>query len=273
MRVIWLAAAGAAGLWLIYLFLVAPKWRGKRKRMQALLGRAYAHRGLHGGEVPENSLTAFRLAAEKGYGIELDVHMTADGSLAVHHDDSLLRMCGVDRLIRETPMKEISALRLKDSNETVPTLEGALAVIGGRVPLIVELKSSPDRKSLAEKVSRVMRNYPGIWCMESFDPRLVMWFRRHDRQVPRGQLACDLARLPGNQRKGFQYWAAARLLMNFLSRPDFVAYGFESDRNLSFRMMRALFHPVLAAWTVRSQADFDRLKARYDLQIFESFLP
>ncbi len=273
MRVIGLAAAAGAGLALIYLFLTAPKWRDKRKRMEKMLGCAYAHRGLHGDTAPENSLAAFRAAVEKGYGIELDVHLSRDGHLIVHHDDSLLRMCGVDLPIQEATLEEIKQLFLSDSHERVPTLEEALDVIQGKVPLIVELKSASSRKRLAEKVSRAMGDYPGVWCMESFDPRLVLWFRRHARQVPRGQLAYDPAKIPQDQRRGFRYWAAARLLMNCLSRPDFVAYGYESDRNLSFRLMRALFHPVLAAWTVRSQEDFNKLKGRYDLQIFESFLP
>lgn len=269
----WLIAAAAAGAALLYGFLVAPRWRQKRRRMEKLLGRAYAHRGLHGEGAPENSLAAFRRAAEQGYGIELDVHLTRDGALAVHHDDTLLRLCGVDRAIGDMTMDEIRPLRLAGSEETVPTLEEALEVIAGRAPLIVEMKTGRDRALLAKTVSRAMRDYPNAWCVESFDPRLLLWFRRHDRQVPRGQLAYDPAQIPEDDRHGARYWIGARLLLNCLSRPDFVAYGYESDRNLSFRLMRALFRPVLAAWTVRSQEESEKLKGKYDLQIFESFLP
>ena len=75
------------------------------------------------------------------------------------------------------------------------------------------------------------------------------------------------------EKRGALVRLGAHLLMNCLSRPDFVAYDHETDRNFSFRMMRCLFHPPLAAWTVRSEARAAALKGRYDVQIFEGFLP
>ncbi len=265
----WVLGAGAA-LVLLYLFFIAPAIR--RKSPPAWFRGYFAHRGLHGGSVPENSLQAFRLAAEKGYGIELDVQLTRDGRLAVHHDPSLLRTCGQDRLISRMTLREIQSFPLGNTGGTVPSLEEALSAVDGRVPLIVEIKTAGARNAeLAQKADRLLRAYGGPYCVESFDPRVLRWFRKHAPEVFRGQLAFDPA--ARREKRGALVRLGAHLLMNCLSRPDFVAYDHETDRNFSFRMMRCLFHPPLAAWTVRSEARAAALKGRYDVQIFEGFLP
>ena len=259
---------------LVYLFLIAPKVLHRKARTRLLRGVPYAHRGLHGKGIPENSLTAFQRAVDRGYGIELDVHLTRDGQLVVHHDDSLSRMCHVNRNIESMTLDEILDCRLWGTDEKIPTLDQALNVVQGRVPLIVEMKSAGEgSKALPEALYRRMRQYDGDWCVESFDPRLIRWFKRYAPSVIRGQLAYDPSKVPQDQHRGLLYWMGARLLMNCISRPDFVAYGYETEGNLSFRVMRMLFQPVLAAWTVRSRKDFERLKDQYDLQIFESFEP
>lgn len=269
---LWIAAALAA-LAGVALFLAAPASR-RKKDARALGGWAYAHRGLHGDGVPENSLPAFARAAEAGYGVELDVRMTRDGRLAVLHDDSLLRLCGVDRALEDLTLAEARTLSLSGTEERIPSLEESLLRVGGRTPLIIEMKSAPStRKKLPAALARAMAGYEGRWCVESFDPRMLLWFRRHAPGVLRGQLAFDPRRDPTENRRGVRYWLAARLLMNFLSRPDFISYGYESAGNAFFRMTRALFHPVLAAWTVRSREDFIKLKKTYDIQIFEAFIP
>lgn len=257
----------------LYLFLIAPRFPRRKQWPADFFRYDYAHRGLHGSGVPENSLVAFALAAEKGYGIELDVHLTLDGELVVHHDASLLRTCGVDRRISDMTMGEIRQCSLGDSSEHVPSFQEALDCVHGRVPLIVELKTAEKRNAeLAQKVFEQLTKAGGDWVVESFDPRLMRWFRRHAPQVIRGQLAFD-PRLGGPTGSGFGYWCLANLLMNCISRPDFVAYCHETDRNLSFSLVRTVFRPVLAAWTVQSQETCQRLRGRYDLQIFEGFEP
>lgn len=271
---IWLIAACALGLPLVFGFLTAPNLRDRRRRAGKLAGWHYAHRGLHGEGIPENSLSAFRRAADAGYGVELDVRLTRDGRLVILHDETLLRMAGIDRAVEDMTAGEIAACRLKGTEEGIPTLEDALRSIAGKAPLIVELKSHPRTwRALPEKALRALKDYGGVFAVESFDPRMLRYLRRNAPSVIRGQLACDVRKMPEKEKGGFLYWACARLLMNFLSRPDFIAYGYQSEGNLSFRMMRALFRPALAAWTVRSGEDSERLRDRYDLQIFESFRP
>ena len=123
----------------LYLFLIAPA--SKRPDDRALRGWLYAHRGLHDGnrDVPENSLEAFRRAAEAGYGVELDVQLTRDGMLVVHHDASLKRVCGVDKAIGSLSYDELCKIPLPDGSR-VPLFSEVLALVDGRVPMIVEVK-------------------------------------------------------------------------------------------------------------------------------------
>lgn len=262
---------GLAALAGLYLFLIAP--RTFRRRPPPVWFRGLvAHRGLHGKDAPENSLKAFQLAAAHGFGVELDVRLTRDGQLAVHHDDSLLRTCGVDRAIADMPLREIQTYPLMGTSQFIPGFEEVLREIGGRVPMIVELKTAGKRNSeLAERVYRLVKPFAGTVCVESFDPRLVRWFRKHAPEMFRGQLAFDPVKK--GEKRGLRYQIGAHLLLNFLSRPDFVAYDHETDRNLSFRLMRTLFHPPVAAWTVRSEDTSNSLLKCYDVQIFEGFLP
>ena len=267
----WLIAIG-----LVYLFLIAPNILHRKLRRKELLGWYYAHRGLHDDNhlVPENSLPAFQKAVDKGFSIELDVHLTKDQQLVVHHDNSLKRLCGDSRLISETTLSEIQHLELGQSGESVPTLDQVLALVDGRVPLIIELKSDKQGDTaLATLLNARMQTYGGVYCVESFDPLLMRWYKKHAPKVVRGQLAVDPRYTKKGKYADVKQFCAAYLLGNFLSRPDFVAYGYKTDRNLSFRVLRSLFRPMLAAWTVRSKEDSEKLERAYDLQIFEAFEP
>ena len=270
---LWLLVALAAVI-ALYLFLIAPNPRRRLCPAKMSLMN-FAHRGLHDDNhvIPENSLSAFRLAVEKGYGIEFDVHLTKDQALVVHHDDSLLRLCGADVRISGTTLEELAGYRLGDTDEIIPTLDQVLETVNGQVPLLIELKSDKfGDTTLAARLYERMQSYQGIWWAESFDPLMMRWFKKHAPGVIRGQLAVDQTRQKGKKPSLIEK-LAGHLLFHFLSRPDFVAYGYETDSNFSFRVMRALFRPALAAWTVRSKKEFDRLQGKYAVQIFEAFRP
>lgn len=102
-----------------------------------------AHRGLHaaGKGVPENSLPAFRAAAEAGYAIELDVHRASDGTLVVFHDHDLRRMTGARGTVERMDFRSLRRLRLGGTACTIPLLREVLECVGGRVPLLIELKN------------------------------------------------------------------------------------------------------------------------------------
>ena len=256
---------------LVYPLLIAPG-RHAGKNTAPLLNRDYAHRGLWNAQRPENSLTAFAAARDAGYGIELDVHLTADGHLVVHHDDSLKRMCGKDITIGASTVKEVCACRLKDTDERVPTFDEVLDVVGGKIPMIVELKTENNVAALCQAVHERMQRYDGVWCMESFDPRAVAWFRRNAPYIIRGQLANGGPILKAKPGKRLELFLLKSQLGNFIGRPDFIAYQAATDNNLPMALVR-LMKPLLVCWTIRSQEMMDRQRSRYDIQIFEGFIP
>lgn len=254
----------------LYLFLIAP---GRdRPDASALMGWLYAHRGLHGGDVPENSLAAFSRAVEAGYGIELDVQLTRDGSLVVHHDASLKRVCGADLRICDITCEELCRHPLPDGSR-VPLFSEVLSLVDGRVPLIVEVKHHGGAARNAAAALEHLRAYGGPYCVESFHPLAMRYFRLHAPGVVRGQLAMGGAYRPG-EAGAAAHFMLKHLLVNSLSRPHFIAYSYPEDRTPAMWLMRRCFRPLLAAWTLRSQEALDGALARgYHLPIFEGFAP
>lgn len=249
-----------------YGFLAWP--RGRRRALGGLEGHDYAHRGLWNGDRPENSLPAFRAAAEAGLGIELDVRLTADGQPVVFHDGTLSRMCGDERAVAECTLAELKTMRLAGTDCAIPTLGEVLTEVAGRAPILVEIK--PDRRvaEVCAKTCQAMQASGAVWCMESFHPLAVRWFRRNAPGVLRGQLAYGR----GGRKITPANLLVGTLAQNVLGRPDFIAYEAATDRNPAMGLMR-LIRPHLVCWTIRSQAEMDRQRARYDLQIFEGFTP
>lgn len=256
-------------LFALYLFLIFPNL--PKRDIKHLQGYDYAHRGLWNDVLPENSMAAFRNAVAHGFGMEMDVHLTRDDQLVIFHDDSLKRMCGVDKAICDCTLAELRQYRLKGTDEGIPTFDEFLNMVDGRVPLIIEIKPDKRINELCQQVHARLQSYQGPYCIESFHPLAVQWFRKHAPEVIRGQLANGLYGVPAKKRTWLGRGLAS-LIQNVLDRPDFVAYDHSTDRNLPMILMRIL-KPHLVAWTVRSQHDMDVLRHRYDLQIFEGFLP
>jgi glycerophosphoryl diester phosphodiesterase len=257
-----LAAAGVTA------YLIAPG-KATKEQKAPFLGANIAHRGLHRADrsVPENSLSAFTAAVERGYGVELDVHLTADGRLAVFHDDGLLRMCGVPEKLEDLTYAELRKLRLAGQDEHIPLLGEVLSTVGGRTPIILELKRGHDNRTLCERVYELIRPYSGDLCVESFDPRIVRWFRRHAPEVLRGQLSGP-AQSYGRDVARPTAFVLSRLLTNFLGRPQFIAYRICRRKPLTVRLCEAM-GAMRVAWTSHSRAS----ETENDTVIFEHYLP
>lgn len=261
-----------AFLVLLYIFLVAPSGR-RKKTAEFFAGKsAFAHRGLHGGDVPENSLMAFELACREGYGIELDVHVTADGELAVFHDDTLARVCGVEGKTESKTLAELRALSLNGTSQHIPSFREVLDLVNGRVPLVVEIKGSKiNDMTVCKLTAEMLDGYSGEYCIEAFNPMYVRWWKKNRRHVVRGQLGCKMTKESSGMGEPVNF-VLTNMLLGFLARPDFVAYDLRERKNFSFRAARALGgYPV--AWTVRT--DEDRLAAEKDFKavIFENIRP
>ena len=160
-----------------YLILTAPRKRGSRAGMEKLRVD-YAHRGLWGGEIPENSIPAFAAAASAGYGVELDVQLAADGVVVVFHDYTLSRMCGEDIRVDSLGGASLSWRKLGSTKYTIPLLDDCLATVKGRVPVLIELKGKNSSTELCEALSRILGHYDGKVCVQSFNPYLLGWFKR-----------------------------------------------------------------------------------------------
>ncbi|MBR1598802.1 MAG: hypothetical protein IJ661_07830 [Lachnospiraceae bacterium] len=222
--------------------------------------------------IPENSMPAFERAVASGYGIELDTQTTKDGRLVVFHDETLYRMCGVDKKLYECTYEELMKYGLAGTDYRIPLFSDVLKAVGGRVPLIVEIKSEGNWLRTTRMTAEQLDAYRGIYCVESFHPLVVRWFRKNRPDVLRGQLSTNFFRST-LKRAWYENIILTNLMLNFLSRPDFVAYNYRYRNQPSFWLCRHLFNVVSAAWTVRSEAVLKRVSKVFDVIIFDSFIP
>lgn len=269
---IWLLHVCAV-LLLVYMFLAAPNVFKRKYNLRHLTACDYAHRGVYknGSAAPENSMPAFEKAMKAGYGIELDVRETRDHVLVVHHDETLERACKDQRRVCDVPLHDIKEMPLFGIDERVPTFDEVLALVDGKVPLIVELKTDFNNPALPGMVYERLKNYKGDYCVESFDPFAIRWFKKNAPGVVRGQLSFMPPLKDKSFKEKLRRVALGYLLVNFLSRPDFIAYGYKTDANISYRFISAVFRPLLAAWTVQDADTYRELQQEYDIQIFEHF--
>ncbi len=250
----------------LHIFLIAPR-RCDRVKFKLFLGRVYAHRGMFDNvRVPENSLPAFRAAVKKGHGIELDIHLTADGEVVVVHDDDLTRLCGVAVKVEDRTLAELRALPLLGTMETIPTLHEVLEVVGDKVPLIVELKGESTDTRLVPAAFPILENSGCRYCVESFNPFLVAAYGRAVPHVMRGILVSKFSR--DGTRRDFIAFLLQRLLFNCVCRPDFIAARWPYGGYYPIMLCR-LFGAATFAWTIREKKEYYACKERFDAFICE----
>ena len=259
---------------LIILFLLALRCRSGHPGMKDLQGWSYAHRGLHGNGVPENSMAAFKAALDHGYGIELDIHLLADGNLAVIHDSLLNRTTGQPGRVEDLTTEELKNFRLEGTGETIPEFMDVLNLYNGKAPLIVELKPvDGNHAQLAEAACRMLETYKGVFCMESFDPRCVAWLKKNRPDIIRGQLTENFCKRKNDLSDTLRFLLTHNLL-NFLSVPDFVAYNYADRKDtITNDLCRRLWKAQGVSWTLRSQEEYDSAVKEGWLPIFEGFRP
>ena len=260
---------------LTILYLFAIRCRSGHPGLKELEGWNYAHRGLHGHGVPENSMAAFQAALEHGYGIELDVHLLKDGNLAVMHDSLLNRTTGQAGRIEDLTTEDLKNYRLEGTEETIPEFMDVLTLYNGKAPLIVELKPTDgNHAALAEAACRMMDTYKGPFCMESFDPRCVAWLRKNRPDIIRGQLTENFFRSKNCDLPDYLKFAMQHCLVNIMCVPDFVAYKF-ADRNstVSVKLCKKLWKAKTVTWTLKSMEEFNTAVKEDFIPIFEGFEP
>lgn len=264
----------AFGLLLLLLYILSMMCRSGNKGLADLRGWAYAHRGLHGHGVPENSMAAFQKAVDAGYGIELDVHLLADGNLAVMHDSSLMRTSGINRIIEEMTTDELNSCFLEGTREVVPTFDQVLRVVDGKVPLIIEIKPKAGNfAALTERVCQRLESYDGVYCIESFDPHCVFWLRRNRPDIIRGQLSFNYLKQKNAKLPWIMRFLLTHQMLNFLTYPDFVAYRCTDRKHLSNAICRKIWGAVGVSWTLLDPEDYRRAVQDGWIPIFEGFQP
>lgn len=264
---------GLAVLLLTAMYIILTMPRLKNPDYRRFLHWYYAHRGLydHRRGIPENSLAAFERAASMGYGIELDVQLTADQIPVIFHDWDLKRMCGADEKLSALTYDQLQQFPLLRTSQRIPTLQEALDTVAGRVPLIIELKSNALRSRLPVTVNRILTTYEGDYCIESFNPIVLSWYRRHRPDVTRGQLSTHYLSDLGYTNP--LLFVMEKLMLNCLSRPDFISYNWKYRKEPARRICRRLYHTLSVAWTIQSKKELELCKKDFDLFIFEGFTP
>ena len=275
MKTITKAAAvclGGLGAWCL---LLQPR-RGQ-PGWEALGNVRYAHRGLHdlAQGRPENSMAAFRAAVEAGFGAELDVHLMADGRLAVVHDSDLTRVCGKKAFIEDLTAEDLKDYPLQGTGEAIPLFEDVLALFEGKTPLVVELKvERGNANALTDAAMALLKDWNGTYCVESFHPGALLRLKEKYPQVIRGQLSQNF--LKGSEVNGLSLpvrFALTNLLTTGLTKPDFIAYNWKDRGNASLRLMKKLYGVHEVAWTVRDRETMEALDGDAVPSIFEGFAP
>lgn len=232
----------------------APDW---------LTAQAYAHRGLHDADIPENSLAAFAAAIERGLGIECDIRVSSDSRAMVFHDAETDRLTGHAGATANMTVGQLTALTLGQSAEHVPTLRDMLDLVAGRVPLLLELKTDGNEPvhKLCRAVRRDVEGYAGKVAVMSFDPRIGEWFASHMHDMPRGIVITE-------QGSRTLSGAVKRRVQTKKAKPQFLAYDVR-DLPSRFAKSYAKCGTPILSWTVKSDADVDTVVEAGAIPIME----
>ena len=259
----------------IYIFLTLPRVFDSAN--MDLLATDYAHRGLHDENIPENSLAAYSNAIDNGYGIEIDVQLSSDGEIFVFHDSTATRMCGVDKKISEMTADEIKSLRLLNTDEHIPTLAEVLTLVDAKVPLLIEVKYYAQTKKLCELLADALDVYYGSFAIQSFDPRILRYFKKYRPRFARGQLVAKKPKRNEKKEVDSQNpivtFLLNHLLLNVLSRPDFISIQNNHTRELGFVLATEVFKAKAFIWTVRTKKQYNFFKRQGYFCIFENIRP
>jgi glycerophosphoryl diester phosphodiesterase len=230
-----------------------------------------AHRGLHNEKYIENSMGAFKNAIDYNYPIELDVRFTKDKQVVVFHDDSLERVTNDNRNVDEVDYEELKSIKLEvdgvnpDTEEYIPLLKDVLETVDSKVPILIEIKDCSEVIELSHAVYDLVKDYKGQFAIQSFNPFSVQWYKNNAPEVVRGQLSGSMA---DSDLKFYEKFALENLLLNFMTKPNFIAYEYELLPK--FRTKQSGI--PLIGWTIRSEEEAKKAYENCDNIIMENFL-
>jgi len=224
---------------------------------------AFAHRGLHHERAPENSLAAFAGAVERGMGVECDIQRSRDHAAMLMHDWELERLTGVSGPTACYSAEELAQIAYLDSEHMLARLDDLLALVDGRVPILIEIKSRRryDIEDSCVAVRDALADYGGRHAVMSFDPRVSRWFRKHSPQTVQGLVMRE-------DHFGMTQRPSQRHLALWLARPEFIAYHIAALPNPMVAALRAAGMPVLT-WTIDTPDLRDKARLHADAPIAE----
>lgn len=229
-----------------------------------------AHRGLHSDVLAENSLKAIQKAVECGYGVEIDVHLLADGKLVVVHDSNLKRVTGKEVIVETLTSEQLKEYKLWDGQD-IPLFEQVLNLIDGRSPLLIELKfENKFDSNQADAVLKVLESYPypDKIALQSFHPSAVKYLKERTDKYAVGFL-CSYKL--GNRPKFVTYLLKSLKLYNKI-HSDFISYDINFLPNKYVDKFRKKGEQLLC-WTVNSKEKLEKAKPLVDNIIFEKIKP
>ena len=224
--------------------------------------RIIAHRGgfFDNIQIFENTKESFEIAIEKGYAIELDVHVTKDDQVVVYHDDNLKRLMKNDSIIESLCLKE-----LPNTPFTIPLFQDVLKQINGKVPVLIEIKSIHKIAHSVDVIMDVLKNYSGEYAIQSFHPYVLFYLKKHYKHVVRGQLGS-----PNRQKKipKIQKWITQSMCFNFITKPTFISYEYNEMAVKKIKKLKKKY--IMICFTITEQSDYTKYKNVYDAWICEN---
>ncbi len=230
--------------------------------------RFIAHRGIHSKNVDnvENSILAFKFAVDKNVAIELDVHITKDNEIVVVHDYNLKNITGISKIVENLNLDEIKKMNLFNTNNKIPTLNEVLDIVDGKVPIVIEIKNEGRVGRLENKLYNILKNYNGEYVIEAFNPLTLIWFRRHDKNIVRGQLS---AKKIDGISKALNFFLS-NMIFNIFTKPDFIAYNI---LDISEKMYKKYNKKgiYLIGWTLKGMDEYHKYSSKCDGFIFDNY--
>lgn len=233
-----------------------------------------AHRGyFNNTTICENSLPAFECAIKNGYAIELDIQPTKDNEIVVFHDSTLLRMTGQNGKVSDYTYNELQELNLLNTNQKIPTLQQVLKLVNGQTPLLIEIKPNNLKVGKLEtKLLQLLNEYNGQYAIQSFNPFIILWFKKNAPNVVRGILSAKFTKNFENRPNVIKRIILKSMILNKFFTPDFIAYNV-LDLPLKKIQTNKNKGIIILGWTVKSQQQYEKIKDYVDNIIFQDFKP
>ena len=226
----------------------------------------FAHRGyFNNTNIPENSIPAFKKAIRYGYNIELDVHLTKDKKIVVFHDFNLKRMCSINKKIEDLTYDELIKLNLLDTKYKIPLLSEVLALINGKVGLLIETKVLKNNGELESLLANLLDDYDGDFAIQSFNVYSIYWFKKHRKKYLRGLLSSDFKRFNVSNLKRL---IGKTLLMDIILRTDFISFDVKALPNRYVANKKN--KKIILGWTIRNKEEYEKYKNYCDNLICEN---